>query len=1150
MTLTIIAGRAGSGKTDFCLNEAAEAINKEPIGRPILFLVPEQATFRVEQELATRMASNAFSRAHVTGFRRLAQRVLAETGGACRPLLSDLGKRLALRRLLVEHEGELRILGRAAKQRTFVETLVSAIWEFKTWCISPDQLEGMEQHFGDSPLTAKIHDLALIYRKFEDFLAGSYHDGEDMMTILAEKIPSSKLVEGADVYIDGFHWFSPQEYQILDRLLSTAATVTVTLCADVDKKDAAAAETDLFHKQWQTWRALETMARRKGVPVAAQSLLPGRRFKASPLLRFVEEHYFTVPAPIYSQEGGAVTAAEAANRRSEAEGIARELITLSRDRRYRWRDMAVLLRDTDNYSELMETVLTDHDIPFFSDRRRPAVYHPLAELIRSALETVSTGWPYEPLFRCLKTGLFPVEPDSIDILENYCLEFGIRGRRWTEDTDWSFVRRLALDEDSELTVAQESRLREVNAIREQIRQPLLTFQQEFKAGKNGADCTAAVYHFLISLGVPEKLMSWAAVAEESGDLDQSKEHLQLWAGVVGLLDQLVETCGDEELTGDEFGAVLGEGLEGLSLSLIPPGLDYVTLSSLERCRTEAFKAVFIPGVNEGVLPQRSREEGLLSDAERQLLADCGIELASGAMSNAFQEQFTVYNALTRASEYVWISYSLADEEGKALAPSLIFDRLKAIGAVRGWRRLEAEPEGAAIASYIVHPRSTLSALAGGLRAAIAEQNEDSLWWQVYNWACGETAHRRQLRQVVAGLLHRNTIDPLPPELAKQMYMKQGKLRGSVTRFETYQACPFQYFSRYGLNLKERPVFQLAAPDFGQFLHAVMKTFGDRIGAQGRRWHDVTPEEAAEYCQAITAELAPKLQNEILLSSRHYQHIQSRLEKTAAATVIKLTRFAASSAFTPVAMEQSFGRSGADWPPLLFVLPGGEQVELAGQIDRLDKVVHNNQSYVLIFDYKSGQASLRLSDVVHGLKLQLLTYLLAVCRVTRDEPEGALPAGALYCYLKNPKVTAKKMLTDEEVAKERAKQQKMPGWVLADPVVIKLLDSTIDGWSHHMKVWLKNSALRSNDRAVKTDEEFRLLMDHARQTVITAAQGILDGQAPIEPYKIKDRTPCLYCPYRAVCQFDSQLTDNAYRLLPDLADQEAWKLLTGGEEGGK
>ena len=140
MSLRLILGRAGSGKTHTCLEEIRERLLKAPEGHPLILLLPEHATFQVERELAATPGLDGFARAYAFGFRRLAHRVLLETGGAVRPHISELGKRLVLSRLMQQHQDELKMFHRVASQRTFAETLTGMIQEFKTYDISPDQL--------------------------------------------------------------------------------------------------------------------------------------------------------------------------------------------------------------------------------------------------------------------------------------------------------------------------------------------------------------------------------------------------------------------------------------------------------------------------------------------------------------------------------------------------------------------------------------------------------------------------------------------------------------------------------------------------------------------------------------------------------------------------------------------------------------------------------------------------------------------------------------------------------------------------------------------------------------------------------------------------------------------------------------------------
>ena len=88
---------------------------------------------------------------------------------------------------------------------------------------------------------------------------------------------------------------------------------------------------------------------------------------------------------------------------------------------------------------------------------------------------------------------------------------------------------------------------------------------------------------------------------------------------------------------------------GLTISTIPPGLDQVLVSSLERSRSPELKAAFVPTVNDGLLPRRIIMEGLFTDADRQALRACGAALAPDTIARQFQEDYLCYIALTRSS---------------------------------------------------------------------------------------------------------------------------------------------------------------------------------------------------------------------------------------------------------------------------------------------------------------------------------------------------------------------------------------------------------------------------------------------------------------------------------------------------------------------
>jgi len=131
-----------------------------------------------------------------------------------------------------------------------------------------------------------------------------------------------------------------------------------------------------------------------------------------------------------------------------------------------------------------------------------------------------------------------------------------------------------------------------------------------------------------------------------------------------VFDHTVEVMGDETFGIEKFARILEIGFGECKIGLIPASLDQVLVGSLERSRSHEIKALYILGANDGVFPPAVMEEGILSDQDRAVLNNAGIELASDTRTQAFDGQYLIYRALTTAGNYLRISWSIADHEGK------------------------------------------------------------------------------------------------------------------------------------------------------------------------------------------------------------------------------------------------------------------------------------------------------------------------------------------------------------------------------------------------------------------------------------------------------------------------------------------------------
>ncbi|WP_003540204.1 helicase-exonuclease AddAB subunit AddB [Desulfotomaculum nigrificans] len=1152
MSLRFIIGRAGSGKSHTYLEEIRQELRRSQEGAPIILLVPEQATFQYEYMLAGTPGLKGILRAQVLSFRRLAYRVLQEVGGAARAHIGELGKRMVLRRLLEQRKSELKIFHRAAKQPGFADSLAGTLAELKLYRISPADLQRGQAELlknrQDSALLDKLNDLILLYSDLEEFLAGRFTDPDDYLNLLAERLHNSPSVKGAEIYIDGFTGFTPQEYGVIEKLLITANRINVALCFDPALANGSCSETDVFYPTVETYHHLREMASSLRVaiepatflsmPESADRVPP--RFAHNPAVAHLERNYFQRPGEVCQQADG-IKLVACANRRAEVEAAAREIIGLCRDHGLRWRDIVVMLRDLDNYSHLISTVFQDHGIPVFIDQKRSVLHHPLVDLMRSALEVVIQQWAYDPVFRYLKTDLVPVLRDDVDKLENYVLAHGIRGSRWTDGRDWTYRKHYTLEQEDRLYQQETGELNAINQVRYQAVSHLKSFADSVARAQNVRDITTALFELLASLDVPGRLERWAREAEERSRLIEAREHAQLWNNVLMLLDEIVEALGDEKLTLEEYAQVLEAGLESLRLGIIPPGLDQVVVGTLERSRNPNVKAALVLGISDGVLPARPGEDGLFSDFERELLKQQGITLAPGARRKLFDEQYLIYVALTRASDFLWLSYPQADDEGKALVTSQVIARVKELLPNLREQVIQVEPPdpGREI-DFIASRDRSLSYLAAMLREVKAGRPVDPMWQDVYTWFARQPELRGQCRRVLAGLEHVNQEAPLPSGIGRKLY--GSKLRASVSRLEKFTSCPFAHFLSHGLRLQERDTFKLAAPDLGQFFHAALKLFTHRLQEQGRDWAALTRTEAVTMAGEIVNELAPRLQNEILLSSARHRYLINKLRRIVERAVLTLTEHARRGSFRPVALEIGFGVPG-ELPPVTFDLAGGGSMELVGRIDRIDAACEGGQQYLNIIDYKSGETELKLADIYHGLRLQLLTYLDVALRYAHQlVKQPALPAGMLYFTVKDPLVSSSGPLTMEQAEQNLLKKLKMKGLLLADPLIIGRMDNQIKGYSELLPVGLnKQGEFYANSRVI-SGEQFALLRRYLEAKLKDIGQRMMNGEIAISPYQRGKDKACRFCIFKPVCQFDPLLEDNLFRLLTDQDDQVIWSLI--------
>lgn len=1163
MSLQLIIGRSGSGKSSLILERITSMLRADPAGPPIILIAPEQGTFQIERAIVQSEQLYGTVRAQVLGFHRLALRVMQETGGSALIPISEEGKKMLLYKIMRRHRKELKLYKQSGDQLGVIDRINALYSELKKHDADFSALdkygEILERSDGKSPLLKdKLHDLSIIYREFDQELSQLYIDAEDHVVKLAEGASNSSYLRGADIWIDGFQSFTPQEYKAIGALMSAASSMTVSLTLDRPYDDGALPhELNLFHSTAVTYMKLRELAEECGVEVKPAEVLGARpfpRFKGNETLSHLEfayEHRTPWKGAAPPEDLSAALSLQAAgSRRVEIEGAARAMVALAREQGARWRDMALLVRNLEDYDHLVGPLFEEYGIPYFFDQKRSVLYHPMVELIRGALDVVLKFWKYEDVFRCVKSEfLLPLDGSltrsDMDRLENYALASGIHGYRWNDGRPWKGTPSLSLEgPERPAEQAESESMRLLERCREAIVTPLSAFETRLKRSRNTREMCTAVYRLLEDTEAAHRLDKLAHEAQRQGRPQEAMEHRQLWSAVLDLLDQIVEMMGEEELSLDIFAGIMETGLQDLKLSLVPPSLDQVLIGSTDRTRSSHVKHLFLLGINEGIMPASLQEEGVLSDQERTRLSEIGIGLAPGLTRRLLDERFLIYEALSAASRSLWLSYPLADEDGKALLPSEVIRHVKTIFPSLQERFLAeapaaGDPEERQL-EYVSRPAPTLSRLIDQLRLWRNGEPISPVWWNVLGWYKTRPEWDGKVARLLDSLEYRNKVRGLSAATSRRLYGK--RLRTSVSRMEKFSACPFSHFASHGLKLKERQIYRLKAPDIGQLFHAALSSMALTFKEQNRSWGSLSPEQCLKEAEDAVDRIAPKLQGEILLSSKRYGYITRKLKNIVGRASIILGEHSRRGSFEPIGLELDFG-PGQALPPLTFELPNGCVMEIVGRIDRVD-VAEGEQGLLLrVIDYKSSQTDLKLHEVYYGLSLQMLTYLEVLLASSESWlGERAMPAGTLYFHVHNPLLQSSNGMSPEQAEQEMLKRFKMKGLLLADRDVISKMDSVLDkGYSDILPVAVKADGGFYSSASVATEEQWHKLLRSAKRTITEIGTRITEGDVRITPYRLGAETACTHCAFKPVCRFDETVEDVSYQVLSKPGKDKLWEL---------
>ena len=1089
--LTVITGRAKSGKSEYCSREFALAsigarngasgkneraasglvpvdpVNEFPV-RPSYFIVPEQYAVEAERRILSYdfMKGRALLHSEVLSFKRLAHRILGKYGGLAERMLTRQERTMLLTAVVADVSPELTYYTDLIRRPSEILSMMKLFDELEAY--NPDKTALMDkfallQEESSGIRRAKLADTVLIFSAYIDEIEKAYTTSSLAIEKAVKLADENRFFEGLSVWIDEFTGFTDSELSLVSCMLRSGTEVTVSLCTSRDGRPVFRAVDATLDKLKET--AVDAGS---GVVVRDITELGAGSFSyRNGFLEALERSYTALKPEVLAQfESQAqndpdfpLEIVAAGDPYSEVVSAA-EKIRILAEKGFGYSDIVVAVRNVGDYSGYIGPVFAARDIPFFIDDTKNIYSNPAVVTVRTMLDLFIYDMDRDDVISLLKNGMIVNDRSRQDELENYILSHNMSGSRKYRRCD-----------------------------REELRQ-LYGIYLKLKALFEGSEGIESAVDGLMLLlketGLDARAREKSEELERDGHAVKAEEFRRIWNVIVDTLAMIKDLMKDRpspdrERLAETLKNYIETGFAGLEIGFIPQERNCVRVIGTGRSRMGNPAAVLMLGVNEGVMPAEVTDSGILRDYERKIMEEAGIGLADSSLNRAYKELFMIYSALFSASRHVYISYAVKNGEDEAYPSPKVIKRIQ--NSVPGLKEKGAYGVGAV----------------AGLPEEAEIQFTDTPEGQ-------EEAEDFRLDPEVSGRLLRLSDEPTL----------------SVSQIESYNRCPMAYVLNYGLDAEERDEGEFMAADLGTIMHSVVEKGGKVMFRE--RDLEFTDEElgrrSAELTDGFFDEAVGEQYPEFdLVYSEKNKLIMKRLKRFCSVVLKAVGKQYRTGRFETLAFECTFG-SGGTLPPVTVRSLSDEtkNIYVKGKIDRLDAFSDGERVYVSVVDYKSSDKTVNLRDAEAGLSIQLITYMKAasgtpearekVASMIRTPGVSVVPGAGLYFIFGDGiESGGTRTKAHADVPVDMDKRFMMDGIVIGSESVFKGLNGETDGG-------VVNASKRKKRPSL---DDYRYYSEKVDRAIAETGRNIQSGLFPAAPKPDHSKHfHCEFCPYRAVC----------------------------------
>ncbi len=1111
--LHLVLSRVGGGKTTYCMNLIRDLCKNQ--NNKITLIVPEQFGFTSQKNVLELVGAKGMAQVDVTTFTELGEELITVPAVHAKKRLDDSSASVIMANALEETKNELTLYGRHTGRASVISEFISLSKEFKQNSLMPSSVKMIAENMEASLLKSKLSDISRVLGEYDRQVSESFFNPSDLLSELVKTKALDEYFENRIVFIDSFTGFTKAEYEVIRRIVMKSAVCYVALCTDNDEDEFDS--TDLFAPTMKTAKELKEIAKECGIVKAKTEYLsaypkynnfpPKFNHYRAKELDSLEKMLYSSSATQYEEECPAITLCKAQDIYSECEYVAATVKKLVREENYRYRNIAVIARNIEDYKQPLVSALKKYDINVFEDTRKSVASSPVINLTATVTEIAAKGFTNENILRLLKTNLTGLTVEEISELENYAYLWQIKGRKWLDDWTASPSGYGKKSEEDEEKLAQ------LNELRKRTVEPVLHLKNKLKGGVDGTEALTALWNYLVEINASENLKANALRLNKNGQSGAVAELERMWDFLMEILDKAETLLRGKTVTATKLYETLSLMLSVETAGVIPQGIDEITIGSADRIRISSPKAVFIVGANEGVFPSDSVKASALTDKERIQMDKLGIHLNDTGEWRLAQERLIAYCSVCCAREKLFVSYSKRSISGEELNPGDFYLRIKSLFT----KCREYDTAGLDPVYYSQGKQTAFEQLAKS-QSSVFRKTVTEFFRNDSEYSGKLVALQRAAGGRSFSIIDRSISEAL---FGKNMYL-------SASRVEQYYKCAFSYFCKYGLNILPRKPAALDQTQRGNIIHSTMEYL--------LKVH--THEELLSFDEnklfSIISAYMDECLEELLNGEEQTERFKStylKLKHTVTQVALRLIDELSQSTFIPVDFELKIDYASEIKPYTLTT--GDGSISVFGAVDRVDTAEIDGIKYFRIIDYKSSGKDFRLCDVMQGLNMQMLIYLFTIWHNGESKyGKGITPAGVLYYNAGSPYISLKRGTSEDSIRQEKYKTLKMSGLVLQNQQVVNAMEKGGNGTFIPAKLDKDGNATGDVISLI----QLKKLQERANKLLTEMASSLHSGKIEALPAYSGKTYPkvCEYCDYKAVCMYEK---DIEVREIPEARNKE-------------